>query len=349
LAPAVPIAGGRAVWRVQQEVPDTLELVVPRWVDDYDWMPRSTDDDHPLGENGVEIAVKVLVRSDVNFFTYETAIGRYQIQEVERASRGHVRVSASGVLKKVSDAKFAAPPSPRADGTFVSEFRRLMVPGVPVYVDPALVDRACPLSLQWSEDRLAALRAIAEAWPARIRTDASGQVLLLPPLETDPDPILTLSEGERSPLNDYPVVVGTGRRLSRDGVFNAVTARGTATDDPMAPPVTGEATQDTGRFAVARYGEKRAFFASPLLTTGEQCDAAASTRLSNLLRPAQVIPVELAPDPRLELDDAVGIRAEQTEAGGWDVDAVGTIVGVDLPLTVEDGEMRIDVGVTREA
>ena len=51
-----------------------------------------------------------------------------------------------------------------------------------------------------------------------------------------------------------------------------------------------------------------------------------------------VLAVEMAPDPRIELDDLVEvIRDGQRD---W-----GLVVGMEIPLTVRDGAMRVDVGV----
>jgi hypothetical protein len=62
--------------------------------------------------------------------------------------------------------------------------------------------------------------------------------------------------------------------------------------------------------------------------------------LTNLSRPALSIPVQLAPDPRIELDDPVAIqRGTDSVLWGW-------VTAWDLPLTPGDGAMRIDVGVT---
>jgi len=313
LAASVPLSGGRIVQREGDAVPDRLHFTLPRVVDGFDWLPAEGDETHPLSALGQELDVTVVVTSDVTGIAYETRRGRFQIQDTSEDNRGSVSVTASGVFQVIADDRLPAPLAPRTDGTLFSEFRRLMPAGLPVSIDPALTDRACPQSLQWTEDRLDALYAIADALPAVMRPGSSGQVVLRPRVQDDASPVLTISEGDRRPGNDYPVLVGKARRQSRDGVYNAVVARGAVTDDPSSPPVQSEAMQTTGPFAAVSTGfrVKRKFFASPLLTTEAQCAAAAATQLASSLRPAKVIPIELPPDPRIELDDVDRVRADQ--------------------------------------
>jgi hypothetical protein len=80
-------------------------------------------------------------------------------------------------------------------------------------------------------------------------------------------------------------------------------------------------------------------YSSPLIDSQATANAAARTMLDNSTRPAQSVPVSLAPDPRVDLDDAVEIdRGTDQPLWGW-------VTGYDLPLTAMDGAMRIDVGV----
>jgi len=60
--------------------------------------------------------------------------------------------------------------------------------------------------------------------------------------------------------------------------------------------------------------------------------------LAGSLWPRRTVPVRLVPDPRIDLDDPVELWRDG--ARDW-----GYVVGYDLPLTVADGEMRLDVGV----
>lgn len=347
LASLVPLTSGRLMFKADQDIPDTLSITVPRIVDGFDWMPNEDDYLHPLAKMGQELVVRVIVTSALTGIEYATVRGRYQIQDVEEQTPGLVTVAASGMLQVVADDKLPTPTVPRTGGTFFSEFRRLMPSGLGVAIDPSLTDRACPQSLAWSEDRLAALRSLAEAMPALLRNDATGQAMLRAPLADNPTPVITISDGEISPTNNYPVLVGKTQKQTREGVYNSWVVHGTSTDDPTRPPVSGQADQTTGPFAVDPNGfrTRRAFFGTPLLTTDAQCQLAAQTRLRNGLRLAAVVPITMAPDPRLELDDAARVRSGLRSDGSWAFDTIGYVVGGELPLTIDDGAMRLDVGV----
>ncbi len=103
--------------------------------------------------------------------------------------------------------------------------RRLIPPGMGVSFDSALVDRTCPTSMSWSEDRLGALQEIARAWPALLRTDEWGQIRFKAPLPAVPTPpVVTLTDGEGGTLISAP------RADSRKDAYNVVVATSSASD-----------------------------------------------------------------------------------------------------------------------
>ena len=329
LAESVPVLRGSVTASVTQDVPERLTLRVPRF-DGRDWLPTaSTAETDPLGKFGQELSVSVVVWSSVTGAEYETRIGRYVITDWKYDDRsGVITVSADGMLRRVADARLTTATAPRSGGTLVSEARRLLLPGMGAGFT-GLADRACPQSMEWSEDRLAALYEIADAWPARLRTDQWGQFQFLPPLAPVPSPVVSLTDGERG------TVIGVDRSDTRDGAYNQVVARSSG----AGVEVQGIAEQTSGPMSTSGpYGPVTKFFASPLLTTQAQAQAAAQTNLRASLLPTRTIPVELVPDPRIDLDDAVEVWRDG--ARDW-----GYVVSYDLPLTVADGAMRMDVGV----
>lgn len=375
LAAQVPIESGRLSVDSRQEVPERLTFTVPEWAPAIEggpgrsWVPDSPD--HPLAHFGQFVSVDIRVQSALQQTEWVTRLGRFVIQSWDHDdAAGLVQVECVGVLQRALDARFRTPESPRAEGTFESEFRRLVVAGVPVEVDPSLVDRPVPTSFQWPEDRLAALYDIADAWPARLRTDENGTVRLLPPLAEHPEPVLRLTDGERG------TVISAPRSAGRDGIYNVVVGRSSATDDPAKAPLQAVREVLYGPLAPAEYGEAVRFWSSPLATTYDELAAAADTMLRNSVRPAISQRVTLAPDPRIELDDALelvrgrvtdirlttkvtqtgfgtqpfglspfglgAIDRSTTESG---VATRGWVVGYELPLTVHDGPMTVTVGV----
>lgn len=335
LASAVPVQRGRASASVAQEVPERLDLTVPRFADGRDWLPMTAAD--PLARFGQELSVSVVVWSAVTGAEYETRVGRYVITAWDYDDgNATIRVTAEGVLHRVERARLTSPVTPRSGGTLVSEARRLMPAGLSAGFSPALVDRACPQSMEWSEDRLGALYEIADAWPARIRTDPWGQVQFLPVLPQVPVPVLSLTDGlpyGGLPGNQRGTVIGADRSDDAAGAYNTVVARSSASDvDIQAVEV-----QTSGPMAATGpMGPVVKFWSSPLLTSQGQASAAARTMLRNSLWPRRTVPVELVPDPRIDLDDPVELIRDGIRDWGY-------VTAYDLPLTVADGPMRLDV------
>ena len=328
LADDIPVIGGRATWTVSQAVPSSLSLTVP--VESVEagrrvsWRPHGPGD--ALGRFGQSLDVSILSEGSL------TRLGRFQIQEW--SGDEEVQVAAAGMLQRVLDDRFLAPTGPRAGGTLLSELARLLPDGMTVTVDGALVDRVCPRAMEWDEDRLEAVYDIVDAWPARLREDSWGNLRVLPPLPEVPSPVVTFTDGEGGTLISAPT------SDSREGAPNIFVARSSADGVEAQAEV---AIEDGPMAASGPYGRVPTFFSSPLLLTVEQCWRAARTRMLSSQRQSRIRQVSCAPDPRIELDDPVELV---TGAGTADeVREWGYVVGVDLPLTIADGAMQLDVAV----
>jgi len=332
LAETVPVHRGRLVADASSQVPERLTFSVPRWADGRSWLPGD-DPLHPLARFGQYVIPTIVITSPVTGIQYETVLGRFKIQSWKNdALGGLIQVEAVGVLQVAADDRLPSPLAPT--GTLASEFRRLLPPGLSAAISPALVDRQCPRSMEWSDDRIGALYEIADAWPARIRTDQWGQIAVLPALAGVPTPAVSLTDGEGG------TVIGTARADTRDQVYNRIVVRASGTDTADKPPIQAVVDQQTGPMRTSGpYLVVTKYWSSPLITTEAQARASGVTMLANSLRPSRTVPVTLAPDPRLDLDDAVEIISDG--ARDW-----GYITAYELPLTIDDGEMRVDVGVT---
>lgn len=342
LAGDIPVLAGSLSATTELQVPERLTFTVPeastvdgRW---FSWVPGDNPR-HPLARFGQQIDVGVTVRSSLTGEETLTRLGRYRVHEWQHDDlAGTVHVTCFGLLIRAEEARFRVPQVPRAGGSLASEFRRLMVPGLPVSIDPTLVDRPCPRSFQWPQDRLKALYEIADAWPARIRTDQWGQVRVLPPLPDVPDPVLTLTDGQGG------TVVSAPRGDTREGLSNVVVGTSSAIDGTAQDPIRAVAEHVTGPAAVTTdgtgYGEVVRYWSSPLATSATHLQASVNTILANAARPAVVRTVQCAPDPRIDLDDAVAIKRGYERDWGW-------VVAYMLPLTYDGGPMRLDVGVSR--
>jgi len=334
----VPVVSGRVVSRVPRSAGDvqhTLTLAVPR-ADGRDWRP-GIDPGHPLARFGQQLDVTVLVGSSVTGQVWEVHVGRFLVTGWDDDDAGTVSVSGESLLRRVAEDRPATLRAPVPGGTMASEARRIMPPGIGLSVDPTLSDRTVPSSMAWSTDRLAALTEIADAWPALLRIDEWGQVVMRAPLPAVPSPIVTLHDGARGTLVSAP------RADTRDDAPNRVVARSSAagTEDVQA---VAEVTSGPMRIS-GPYGAVTREWSSPLIATTAAAKAAASTMLRRLTDPSRSMSALVAPDPRLQLDDPVALvttRDDQAETvWGW-------VTGIDLPLTVRDiGEgMRLDVAVS---
>lgn len=330
LADYIPIVGGTFNEDASQAVPDSLTFTVPRYVDGFDWRPgRATD--HPLAPRGQQITASVVATALASRTEYETRLGLFRIEDFQE-SDGDLTFTCSGAFQAIQEDQPATPLVPRAGGTFASEVRRVVPAGFGIDVDPALADRAAPQSLEYGDDRLAILAALAEAWPARMLVDGFGQVRFAAPLPDVPVPVVEYVNGERGTLIQMP------SQGSRDGITNRIIVRATDTDGSGQSPVLAVVDQTSGPFAVERFGVKSKIWSSPFVTNETQARSAGQKLLVEALRPASTVDVEIVPDPRAQIGDAVLARK------GGDVMS-GYVIGAAHPLTERDGSSKLKVGV----
>lgn len=339
----VPVAGGSVSFTTGQQVQGSLSLTVPRVgsasedQDERDWTP--IDAESPLACCGQVLHVAITVTSLVTAHSWTLPAGRFLITATDVAA-DRVSVTGKSLLHRLEEDRFVSPMVPRSGGTLASEARRVLAGYAGLVVHRDLTDRRCPSSMTWGESRIDALYEIADAWPARLREGRDGLIRLLPPLPdltSAPERVLTDGEGG--------TVVGIKRASTRDKRYNRVVARSQATGEDGQPSLQAVADQTTGPLRVdGPYGVVTRFFSSPLITSYSGAAATASSLLATSVRGQSTIPLDLAPDPTLFLDDAVTIRSQDI-AGAAPVELWGRISALDLPLTWE-GKARVDVEVT---
>lgn len=331
----IPIVSGRLSEAAGLAVPSKVTFAVPDWDRGTSWVPDGPD--HPLSKHGSTIDLRIMVWSSVQGLPVATRLGRFRVHSWDHDDDGLVQVEARCVYQAIAEDEFTVPESPRSGATLFSEFRRLMIPGVSVSIDPALTDRACPRTFQWPADRLAALYDIVEALPARMLPDQWGGVRLLPPLPQVPSPVLHFADGERGTLVRAP------RGDTREGAANVLVGTSSAPEQASSDPLRAVAQITTGPMAAtddgAGYGRVVRRWSTPLATTQGQLQASVNTMRDRMARPTVVRTVLHAPDPRVELDDAAAV----TRDGGTEW---GYVVAAELPLTIDDGPARTDVGVS---
>jgi hypothetical protein len=245
-----------------------------------------------------------------------------------------ITVDALDRMAAVEDYRFLAPTSPPAGARCLAEIRRLCAGLLPLGVWPALPDPVVPAGTVYQESRLDAVASLAAAANVRVYADPTGALMVHAIGDPVRDPVAVLS------TRDEVVTVDT--RYTRDGVYNAVVARGEA--DGTAAPVQAVA-YDTDAASPTRwggpFGRVPVFYTSPLLDTVAKCTSAARTHLASIVRGRDRIEeFTAAPNPALEPGDVVQVN---TPRAGF----IGPLVTVALPLAAASGPAtyRVRVGV----
>lgn len=315
----IPVEAGAEDSDRSLRVPERITLSVPRLHRGVTYAPYG--DDHPLAANGQRLRVVLGVGgrgTEVEWIER----GWFLVQDSPTAGNT-VNVTATGLLTLIDEARFVSPYQPA--GTLGSTLRGLMEPALTVDLTASPTDRSVPSTINWDEDRLQACLDLLDAWGADGSVSAAG-VFVVTDAEQPTTPVVTISRSTTAIQVD-----GTS---SRDDGYNVVVVRGTATDGGQ---VQGVAYETTGPKA---YGGPFSdlpvpyFFASPLLTTVDQCTKAAVTVRDRLRRAnAQRLTVEVPPDPRLQLGDVAALD---------DVPAAA-IEALRLPYTPGSGAMTLTV------
>lgn len=331
LASSVPLAGGSVTFDSTSDTIESGTVAVSVWADGRVWIPGA-DPRHPLGKYGQQLFLTAVMTA--GHLSASTPLGVFKIQDWGEDD-SEVTVSIDGPLKAVQEARLTSPTAPRKDGTFTSELRRLMVAGVPVTIDPAVVDRDCPASFTWDEDRLAAVYDLIDAWPARLTPDGLGGLTVIPDLPTTVTPVLTFENNA-----DDGTLVSAPRSDTREGIYNHVVARAQS-DEADAPIVQGEAMITSGPYSVnGPYGDVPRFYSSPALETVAQCESAASSLLTTSLLRSRTVTVTTPVDPRVELFDPVQVARDGAVMLGY-------VLAITLPLV--PGDMTLTVGIVSDA
>lgn len=387
LAADVPVLGGRVSEIGSARVPGKVTFRVPASTVEngrtVDWLPR--DPGAALARFGQVVDITIAVGG------VDVRIGRFLIDGWDEEADGSIQVVALGMLKLAEDDRLLTATGPRDEGTLRSEFLRMLPGYMTAGFDPALVNRAVPRTMEWDENRLDNLYQIADAWPARIRTDAWGQVQVLPPLPEIAEPVLVLRDGDGEverrqiftddtfpgddffPSDPFPApdgfpvddrFPGSGDSFPGDALWAEVrrTPPGTLLSAPTSDSRAGAYNVFVARSsadgveaqAVARvqggpmdpngpYRPVPKFWASPLLGNEAECLVAAITMRDESVRASRIRKVTFVPDPRIELDDPVGIVTG--DGTSREFQEIGYVVAYDLPLTTSDGPGRADVAV----
>lgn len=326
LADDVPVDSATEEADRSLRIPERVTFTVPRVDRGVSWSPVAAD--HPLAANGQRLRVQLGVgvgRGAVEWFTR----GWFLIQDAQ-VDMDRVEVSAVGLLTLIDEARLVSPYQPT--GTLVSTLRGLVEPALTVDVSADLTDRSVPSGINYDEDRLGAVLELLDAWPADAYINPDGYLSVVP-AEQDTTPVLSLTDGVGG------TVIKACGSSTREGGYNVVVARGTASDggqvQGVAYDTSGGPKAYSGPFNPLPVPH---FYSSPLLTTVGQAQAAAATILARLQRTAGLeFDVEMVPHPGLQIGDVVSLTTAEYTALSCSVEQLR------LPYTAAGGAQTLRV------
>jgi hypothetical protein len=233
-------------------------------------------------------------------------------------------VSADGQDRaaNIIDARFINAEQPLSGNSVQDEIIRICDDIIEVDTSNwyTLPDKTPPSSIAYQEDRGDALADLAQAIDCRVFVTRDG-LLRLEPIGELPNSLL----GTERPI---PAVQSISTTTTRDGIYNAVVARGEEIDN--AYPVQGFHPDDdpSGRTTWGGpFGRVPYFYASPILGTPQAAELAAETRMKNLIKGRErKFTLTGVPDPTLDPNDYVRVVLPGREP------FPGKIESITLPL-----------------
>lgn len=324
IAEDVPLDSGVMEVTADSNVPVRLDLTFPS-----EWAPRTQAD--PLAVYGQRLVVRQVIGIGNDEWTVD--LGQYRVQGWDHEAPA-VSVEALSLEQIIADYRFDSPYKRPGGATFAGQLGAICKGLLPVDTS-ALTNRSLPASLttDWTEDRMAAVRAVQTNWPCDLRVDEDGVLVATPVRTVAATPDVEWQHGE---ANAYITTGGAGLR---DDIYNAVVARGErANGTPVqATVVDDDPTSPT--YFYGPYGRRQRFYESPLITSVSEAQAAARSVLRKERRRAATVVVTAPPDPRVEMLDT----ARVTLADGTTY--TGLVTDISLPLTPLEGPATYTVGI----
>lgn len=261
---------------------------------------------------GCRVRLRVGLQHDYTTETTEWAPkGVYRVEEaVAETGSNLVALDGLSMEQQIIDARF--------------EQSRMIGPGTRRSVIDALITEVIDdATISWRVDgsadvaRVAVLRdrwsvidgpadapSLARAMGARVSTNGAGVWVVEPSPSLDDPALWEVTTGPQG------VLVKASRSLSRNGVFNVVSATGVSTDEKPPPgPVIAKDTAPFSRTNADKpvskggFGRVTLFYASPQLTNTLECGKAAQTILAPRLGLKQQIDHQTLFDPSKEAGD----------------------------------------------
>lgn len=303
----LPILGGDVTVDATADVQATLDFTTL-----YPWPTSASDPGTPYGqeiyvERGVEYGVGT---------TEWVGLGYFRIDSVEQSGRadGTIRISGSDRMAVVRDARAYQPEQFGAGasvGALIDQVVQEALPTgqtlVSVYDWSAYADTVGTVQIL-DQDRLPFLQDIVASRGKVMYWDYAGRLQVKSaPSPTTPS-VWTVNRGAGG------VLVSVSRKISRDGVYNAVVARGDATGE--LPPVQGIAYDNnpsSPTYWNGPFGLVPKFYSSSFITTTAQANSAAAAVLLKSTGLPYTVSFASVPNPALEAYDVITLLFSDDE------------------------------------
>lgn len=284
-----------------------IETTGSREFDGADLFPRRADD--LLSPYGNEI----FVRRGIDFGSEQIwfPLGYFRIESAEQSSDPDhpIRISAQDRMSGIIDARLLNPTQftkNRTISSVVAELVHDVYPNAVILFDDSSGSQKLGRQLVVEESRQAALMDVAESLGKVVYWDGEGFLRI-------EDPPSTSDIKWHIRATNKGVLIDSSRRVTREGMANAVVARGEgATEDAVRGVAFDMGPNSPTRWG-GPFGKVPVFYSSPLLTTSLQARKAASTLLFRRIGKPYSVDFGVVPNPSIRPRDTVRITQKSGE------------------------------------
>jgi hypothetical protein len=339
----IEILGGDVAFDGTAQVRSTLDLLTDGT---RKWPNSPADLRAPYGN---EIFVERGIKYG-NGTTEWVSQGYFRIQTLEQDNPpdGPIRITAADRMQGMVDAKLLKP-APYAAGTTIGNVigdlingTRRVYPAWDVVIewDDATDDEVLSRVTIADEDRYKYIDDIVTSYGKIWYFDHRGHLLFRDP--PDPgEPVWSVNAGADG------VLVSMNRNLTRERIYNGVTAYGEATDNqPPALAYAVDLDTESPTYWYGPFGFSTRRYFSPFITTQAQAFSAASKILAQSLGAPYNVDFAAVPNPALEPYDPITIeypyhsRALSNRVESHVVELLTVPLVIDQPITAATREHK---------
>lgn len=275
--------------------------------------------------------VRVFMRMHYDRHTSEIVpLGVYRVEDVTQQGlrSGRAQIDGLSLEAQVQDERFHAPRSlDIGPGEYwVRQLISEVLPEVAISwrLDDTLIPQLVEERDRWGLiDGRSQSASIAKSLGGRVFCDSRGSFVAAPVPTLDNEPVWALAAGPGGAL------VEPQQTLSREGVFNQVVASGASESGkpPVGPAIASDDDPNSPTYYRGPFGAVPLFYTSKMLTTFQQCQAAALGLLAPRLGLRQTVSASSIVNYAIEPDDVITITMPEGHEENHIVDSVS------FPLT----------------